>query len=148
MNDDWQSHLDDWSDELPSQVRSQSNHRAIVSLGDDLRSLRVEFTVAQRSCARSEERLDYLVNRVSALEEDLSRGTNAVKTRVALLERQDETFKGFREEDKKEIEQLKALISLVRSFPLGIKGLISFIIICNLAETVKNTRLIDFIEWL
>lgn len=132
MNDDWQSHLDDWSDELPSQVRSQSNHRAIAALGDDLRSLRIEFTAAQRSCARSEERLDYLVNRVSALEEDITKGTNAIKTRVALLERQDETFMGFREEDKKEVEELKSLISLVRSFPLGIKGFIGFIIICNL----------------
>ena len=132
MNDDWQSHLDDWSDELPSQVRSKTNHQAIAALGDDLRSLRIEFTAAQRSCARSEERLDYLVNRVSALEEDLSRGTNAIKTRVALLERQDENFMGLREEDKRELEQIKTLVNITRSFPLGIKGFIGFIIICNL----------------
>ena len=135
MNDDWQSHLDDWSDELPSQVRSKTNHQAIAALGDDLRSLRVEFTAAQRSCARSEERLDYLVNRVSALEEDLSRGTNAIKTRVALLERQDENFMGLREEDKRELEQIKTLVNITRSFPLGIKGFIGFIIICNLAAS-------------
>ena len=135
MNDDWQSHLADWSDELPSQVRSKTNHQAIAALGDDLRSLRVEFTAAQRSCARSEERLDYLVNRVSALEEDLSRGTNAIKTRVALLERQDENFMGLREEDKRELEQIKTLVNITRSFPLGIKGFIGFIIICNLAAS-------------
>ncbi len=135
MNDDWQNYLETWSDDLPSQVRSKTNHNAIAALGDDLRALRIEFTSAQKSCARSEERLDHLAHRVAFLEEDITRGTNAIKTRVALLERQDEHFKVFREDDKKELEEIKSLISFIRSFPLGMKGFIGFIIICNLVAS-------------
>jgi hypothetical protein len=135
MSDDWQDYVDTWSDELPSQVKSKSNHQVIAALGDELRSLRIEFNDARRECVRSEERIGGLANRVMALEKDVTQGTNAIKTRVALLERQDETFKVFRDEDKKELEEIKSLIKLIRSFPLGMKGLVSFIIICNLTAS-------------
>lgn len=128
---DWRNHLDTWSDDLPSQVRSKSNHKAIASLGDELMSLRIEFNDAQKACTRVDERLENAMPRLKRVEETLITGTHNLVTRVSVLENQDKNF--LREIE--ELHELRDLAKFVTSFPLGIKGFLLSLIIVIISVT-------------
>ncbi|MEB3191154.1 MAG: hypothetical protein VKL42_12505 [Snowella sp.] len=118
---------DDWDDQ-PSGIRSRRNRDAIDSLGDQLRSLQVEFRDSQKICIRSDERLDLIVKRVERLEQIVFTGTNSMTTRIFLLENEDKNFNLARASDKKELDEIKALIKLIKGYPFGLSGLVCTII--------------------
>jgi len=128
---DWRNHLDTWSDELPSQVRSRSNHKAIASLGDELLALRIEFSEAQKNFARVDERLENSMIRLKRVEETAITGTHNLVTRVSVLENQDVNF--LREVD--ELRELRAVAKFIVSFPMGIKGFLLSLIVVIIGVT-------------
>jgi tRNA U34 5-carboxymethylaminomethyl modifying GTPase MnmE/TrmE len=115
--------LNSWHDDDPSVVRSRRNHENIAAIADDVMSLKITLTTTNQDLIRAEERLEYLSKKVERLESVLNT-THSLATRVHLLEKQDIDF----DEILKEMESLNTLTSIIKNFPLGIKGMILSIV--------------------
>jgi hypothetical protein len=113
-----------WHDEDPSFVRSRRNHEGIQALADTVMSLKITLTTTNRDLIRAEERLEYLSKKIDKIESILH-GTNSLAIRVHMLEKQDRDF----EKIIQEVRDLKSLVSIIKNYPLGLKGMILSVVI-------------------
>lgn len=151
--EDWEDYSEhDWSDDLPSVIRSKTNREDIRELGQRISLLADNLRHSQESCIRFQEQISALNRRLERLEYITTSGTNAISTRVALLEQTDQTMYGLRDEDRRELQSLKSLSTLISSFPFGLKGLITAVIFLVIVTTtivdllVKANGIPDIIQ--
>jgi tRNA U34 5-carboxymethylaminomethyl modifying GTPase MnmE/TrmE len=146
MSDKIDEILNSWHNTDPSVVRSRRNHESIEVIANDVMSLKITLTTTNRDLIRAEERLEYLSRKVEKLESVLN-GTNSLAMRVHLLEKQDVDF----DEILKEMESLNTLLSIIKNFPLGLKGMLlsivaTVIIIAFVSDTVVRVYGYDYIK--
>ena len=140
--ENWEDYTEqEWSDDLPSLVRSKTNRTDIRELGQRVNLLADNLRHCQESCIRFEEQIITLNRRLERLEHITTHGTNAISTRVALLEQTDQTMYVLRDEDRRELQSLQSLSALINSFPLGLKGLIATIIVL----VILTTTIVDLL---
>jgi DNA repair exonuclease SbcCD ATPase subunit len=113
-----------WHDEDSSFIRSRHNHEGIQALADTVMSLNITLTTTNRDLIRAEERLEYLSKKIDSIE-SLLHGNNSLTIRVHMLERQDKDF----EKILQEVRDLKSLVSIIKNYPLGLKGMILSVVI-------------------
>lgn len=143
---DLEDSLNSWHDDDLALVHSRHHHESIQALVDDVMSIKINLTNINRDLIRAEERLEYLSQKVDRLESTVNT-TNALATRVLLLEKQDINF----DEILKEMESINTLISIIKNFPLGLKGMVlsvvtAVIMIAFLTDITVRFYGYDFIK--
>ena len=138
--------INSWQDDDPSLLRSRRNHESIQAIADNVMSLKINLTTTNRDLIRAEERLEYLSKKVEKMESILN-GTNSLAIRVHMLEKQDVDF----DEVLKEMESLNLLLSIIKNFPFGVKGMIlsvvtAVIMIAFVADITVRLYGYDFIK--
>jgi hypothetical protein len=131
-----QLEIPEWDDDIPSSIRKRQEHDLLSHLADrvmryelELKNLQKDIGYAESTVKSFDVRLVDFNRRTQRLERTVNTGTNCLTSRVSILEEADKGFLHLREEDRKQLEDIKLFATFIKNFPFGFKGAIFAIVI-------------------
>lgn len=153
-----QLEIPEWDDDIPSSIRKRQEHDLLSHLADrvmryelELKNLQQDIGYAESTVKSFDVRLGDFDRRMERLERTVNTGTNCLTSRVSILEETDKGFLHLREEDRKQLEDIKAFATFIKNFPFGFKGaifaiVVSVILVATATDITVRTHGIQVIK--
>jgi hypothetical protein len=155
-DDDFQ--FEPYEDDEPSSVKRKKDHDLLFHLSTQAMKHNVLINELSKDSSSLDSTLVSLnlanaeiSRRIQRLEQTVSTGTNCLTCRVASLEQADKGFHQLRDEDLKQLENLKNFATFIKNFPFGFKGaifaiVVSVILVATATDVVIRTQGIQVIK--